>query len=280
VRRKPFPISIVGFAASAIPENEERPSHLVPSGIVVSWGKPLEFDVLSLKLVCKPDRAQPLMAQIFRPSADTYARMILGAAVLLVVALVLLGPAAGWSSYQSEVGWGVDQPVPFSHKHHVAGLGIDCRFCHATVETSAHAGFPSTHVCMTCHSQIWTGAKMLAPVRESLASGMPLVWNRVAKLPDYVFFNHSIHVSRGVACVECHGRVDTMPLLARAHPFEMRFCLDCHRDPAGRLGPTNQVTRMTPLAWDEATHRRFALAAAKRYHLDPNRLDKCDICHR
>jgi len=170
--------------------------------------------------------------------------------------------------------------VPFSHTHHVAGLGLDCRFCHATVETSAHAGFPSTHVCMTCHSQIWTGAEMLAPVRQSLASGEPLQWNRVAKLPDYVYFNHSIHIARGVACVECHGRVDTMPLLARAHPFEMRFCLDCHRNPAERLGSKNEVTRMSPLGWNEATHRRFALAAAQRYHLDPNRLDKCDICHR
>jgi hypothetical protein len=121
---------------------------------------------------------------------------------------------------------------------------------------------------------------MLAPVRASLASGRPLVWNRVAKLPDFVFVNHAIHVDRGVACVECHGRVDTMPLLARAHPFEMRFCLDCHRDPAPRLRPVGEVTRMGSIEWDEAAHRRFALAAARRFHLDPARLDKCDVCHR
>jgi len=220
------------------------------------------------------------MAQIFKPSVDTFSRLFLAGSVVVLIGVFMLGPVAAWSSYQSKVGWAVDQPVPFSHKHHVSGLGLDCRFCHATVETSAHAGFPSTHVCMTCHSQIWTGSPMLAPVRQSLASGRPLAWNRVSKLPDFVFFNHKIHIDRGVACVECHGRVDQMPMLARAHPFEMRFCLDCHRDPAGRLGPTDQVTRMSPLPWDEATHQRFALAAARRYHLDPARLDKCDICHR
>ncbi len=156
------------------------------------------------------------MAQIFKPSADTFARLAMVAAVLGFVAIILVGPLAARSSYQSEVGWIVREPVPFSHKHHVAGLGIDCRFCHATVETSAHSGFPSTNVCMTCHSQIWTGSPMLAPVRRSLAENTPLVWNRVSKLPDFVFFNHSIHVDRGVACVECHRRIDTMPLLARA----------------------------------------------------------------
>ena len=220
------------------------------------------------------------MAQIFKPSFDTVARLALVAAALTFLAAVAIGPVSAWSSFQSRVGWTAEQPVPFSHKHHVGGLGIDCRFCHAAVESSANAGFPSTHVCMTCHSQIWTQAAMLAPVRESLASGRPLRWNRVEALPDYVYFNHSIHVSRGVACVSCHGRVDTMPLMARAHPFEMRFCLECHRDPAPRLGPREAETRMTPLGWDEATHRRFALAAARRYRLDPARLDQCDICHR
>lgn len=220
------------------------------------------------------------MAQIFRPSIDTYARLVLIAALLLLVGVVLLGPVSAWSGYQGKVGWMVEQPVPFSHKHHVAGLGIDCRFCHATVEVGAHAGFPSTHVCMTCHSQIWTAAPMLEPVRQSLATDRPLAWNRVSKLPDYVFFNHSIHISRGVPCVACHGRVDTMPLLSRAHPFEMRFCLDCHRDPASRLVPAAAETRTAPLDWDKQGHRDFALAAAKRFHLDPTRLDKCDICHR
>jgi hypothetical protein len=220
------------------------------------------------------------MAQIFTPSFDTYFRLCLVLVCFSVLALLLLGPVAAGSAYQSRVGWTVEQPIPFSHQHHVAGLGIDCRFCHATVETGPHAGFPSTHVCMTCHSQIWTGAPMLAPLRQSLATGRPLVWNRVSKLPDYAFFNHAIHMNRGVGCVECHGRVDRMPLLARAKPFEMRFCLDCHRDPAMRLRPVSEITRMGSLTWDADTHRRFALDAARRFHLDPTRLDKCDICHR
>src|SRR3546814_15712483 len=119
------------------------------------------------------------------------------------------------------------------------------------LERSAHAGFPATHVCMTCHAQIWTGAPMLSKVRESLASGKPLVWNRVSKLPDYVFFNHSVHIDRGVACESCHGRVDKMPLLMRAHPFQMRFCLDCHRDPASRLGARPCVTNTGKIVWGE-----------------------------
>jgi hypothetical protein len=220
------------------------------------------------------------MAQVFTPSFDTYIRLGLIVFSIFFLTLVLLGPVAAGSTYQSRVGWTVEQTVPFSHQHHVAGLGIDCRFCHATVETGPHAGFPSTHVCMTCHSQIWTQAPMLAPVRQSLANGRPLVWNRVSKLPDFVYFNHSIHISRGVGCVECHGRVDHMPLLARAKPFEMRFCLDCHRDPAGRLRPASEETRMAPLAWNAGAHHAFALAAARRFALDPERLDKCDICHR
>lgn len=220
------------------------------------------------------------MAQIFKPAFDTYVRLAMLFLAFAVFLLIILGPVSAWSSYQSEVGWTVSQPIPFSHAHHVGGLGIDCRFCHATVEESAHAGFPSTHVCMTCHSQIWTGASMLAKVRKSLASGKPLVWNRVSKLPDYVYFNHAIHIDRGVACVSCHGQVDQMPLMTRAHPFEMRFCLDCHRDPAPRLGPANTVTQMGGLEWDKATHRQFAVAAAHRFKLDPARLDKCDICHR
>lgn len=220
------------------------------------------------------------MAQIFTPSFDPYVRLGFIVAGVILVSLVLLGPVAAGSSFQSGVGWAVEQPVPFSHQHHVAGLGIDCRFCHATVETGAHAGFPSTHVCMTCHSQVWTTAPMLAPVRQSMASGRPLVWNRVSKLPDFVYFDHAIHIDRGVACVECHGRVDRMPLLARARPFEMHFCLECHRDPARRLRPAGAITRMSALTWDEDAHRRFAEAAARRFGLDPARLDKCDLCHR
>lgn len=197
----------------------------------------------------------------------------------------MLGAILVWagyvnSGYATQVGWFRDQQVPFSHKHHAGDLGIDCRYCHSSVETSADAGLPSTHVCMTCHSQIWTGAPMLAPVRESFATGEPLRWHRVAQLPDYVYFNHSIHVQRGVACVECHGRVDQMPLTYRAEPFQMQFCLDCHRDPAPHLRPVDQVTRMDWSDWSKEQAERFGPVAMLHYRIDAARLDNCETCHR
>ncbi len=220
------------------------------------------------------------MAQVFTPSADTWLRWGLVLVSLLVVGSLLV--AAGYvdSSYVTQVGWVQDQPVPFSHEHHVGGLGIDCRYCHTSVETSARANLPPTHICMTCHSQLWTGAPMLAPVRQSLASGQPIRWLRVAQLPDYVYFNHAIHISRGVPCVECHGRVDRMPMMWRAKPFQMQFCLSCHRDPAPRLRPRSQVTRMD---WPEeplAERRRFGETVMRLHHIDPAKLDNCEICHR
>ncbi len=125
----------------------------------------------------------------------------------------------------------VQQPVPFSHEHHVSGLGIDCRFCHTSVTTSSNAGLPPTYTCMTCHSQIWTNAQMLAPVRDSLARNEPIHWHRVYDLPDYVFFNHSIHITKGVGCASCHGEVNRMPLTYKAVSLEMTFCIDCHQIP-------------------------------------------------
>jgi len=173
-----------------------------------------------------------------------------------------------------------DQPVPFSHKHHVADVGIDCRYCHTGAETSADAGLPPTHTCMTCHSQLWTEAGVLAPVRKSMETGTPIRWNRVAQLPDYVYFDHSIHVARGVGCVECHGRVDEMPLTMRAQPFQMQFCLDCHRNPADRLRPPELETQMTPLGWSEPRKRTFGEEVMRKHRIDPRVLDNCEVCHR
>ncbi|EZP74469.1 c(7)-type cytochrome triheme domain protein [Sphingomonas paucimobilis] len=197
----------------------------------------------------------------------------------------MLGLAlGGWdyarSSYQSQVGWVQDQPVPFSHKHHVGDDGIDCRYCHSSVESGQQAGLPPTHTCMTCHSQLWTGAGMLEPVRQSLLTGRPIQWQRVAQLPDYVQFDHSIHINRGVACVECHGRVDRMPLTSRAKPFQMQFCLDCHRDPAPHLRPRELVTRMEPLGWSEAQRRAYGERVMRAHRIDPKALDNCGVCHR
>lgn len=185
------------------------------------------------------------------------------------------------SSYLTRRGLDVAQPVPFSHKHHAGDLGLDCRYCHTTVETSANAGFPATDVCMTCHSQLWTGAAVLAPVRNSFATGQPLAWNRVSSVPKYVFFNHSIHVNRGVPCVACHGRIDQMPLTYRAHAFQMRFCLDCHRDPAPALRPPDQVTRMDWSAWEaDPRNRGYGAERLRALHIRVQGLDNCEICHR
>jgi len=220
------------------------------------------------------------MPQIFRPSADTWLRLAAATmALLLSGGLASAGGFAG-STYVNQVGWIEEQPVPFSHKHHVGDAGIDCRYCHASVEQSARAGLPSTHVCMTCHSQIWTGAEVLAPVRASYANDRPIAWMRVSQLPDFVYFNHSIHVKRGVPCVECHGRIDTMPLTYRAEPFQMQWCLDCHRDPAPRLHPVGEVTMMPPPPRTDAAARRYGEQLIRAHQIDLGRLVNCETCHR
>lgn len=221
------------------------------------------------------------MPQIFTASADTRLRAALALAVLAIGASVLFVGGYVDSSYATLTNWVRHQPVPFSHKHHAGELGIDCRYCHTSVETGPKAGLPATHICMTCHSQVWTGAPMLAPVRESLAQDKPLRWNRVANVPDYVYFDHSIHVTRGVPCATCHGRVDEMPLMKRAHAFQMQFCLDCHRDPAPALRPPEEVTRMDWSDWDkEGDHAAYGRRMIAKYGIEPKTLDDCSICHR
>src|SRR5438876_10304897 len=169
------------------------------------------------------------MTQIFHPSTNTFAKVTIFGAIFIVAGLTNLVLAWVRSPYYTEAGVAREQPVPFSHKHHVSGLGIDCRYCHTTVETSGFAGIPPTKTCMNCHSQIWTGAPMLEPVRESFRTGKSLVWNRVNDLPDFVYFNHSIHINKGVGCNTCHGPVDRMPLMYNFASLQMEWCLDCHR---------------------------------------------------
>jgi len=205
----------------------------------------------------------------------------MGAAIVLAGGSVVLLGCLIWiipnTAYSTEVGFAPPQPVPFSHEHHVGGLGIDCRYCHTAVETSASAGMPATEICMTCHSQIWTNAAMLAPVRESLARGVPLQWNRVYTLPDYVYFDHSIHLAKGVGCTECHGDVAKMPLLHKAHSLYMGWCLDCHRDPGAHLRPLDAV-------FDPDWHRTAATPPPERlmalYRIHPATLADCSVCHR
>ena len=216
------------------------------------------------------------MPQLFPPAADSLLRL----ALILIVASPVLFFAALWGWERSDYATGrrntVEQPVPFSHQHHVGELGIDCRYCHASVERSHFAGMPSSHVCMSCHSQIWTNAKMLAPVRASLASGKPLQWNRVNNLPDYVYFDHSVHVAKGVPCVACHGRVHEMPLTRQAAPLTMGWCLSCHRDPNPHLvSPAFEFDTRLGESGDP-------LAGARRYvqHVTTPGLTDCSVCHR
>src|SRR5581483_8819154 len=217
------------------------------------------------------------MPQIFTASADTRLRaIILGIVVLVVLGMLFLGNAMT-STYATRVGWVETQPVPFSHRHHVGELGIDCRYCHTSVATSARAGLPPTHTCMTCHSQIWTGAPMLAGVRQSLAQNQSLDWQRVAMLPEYVFFRHDIHIAKGIGCSECHGRIDKMPLTYRAIPLTMQFCLDCHRNPAPHLRPREEITNMN---WSEKTDPQQAAARLHDYGIRTDQLTYCNVCHR
>ena len=150
------------------------------------------------------------------------------------------------SPWVTRQGQRAEQPVPFSHKHHVQGLGLQCQYCHTTVEKSSYAGIPPTRTCMNCHAQIWTNAQLLEPVRQSWYTGQSIAWTKVHDLPDFVYFNHSIHVNKGIGCASCHGRVDEMPLMYAQNTLQMEWCLDCHRNPAKNLRPTGEIYNM---AW-------------------------------
>jgi Cytochrome c7 and related cytochrome c len=217
------------------------------------------------------------MAAIFDQGANLAAKMAVLSATLLFVLLVCWWWFWPQSDYARHVSWIVEQPVPFSHKHHVAGLGIDCRFCHTSVEVSSTAGLPPTYTCMTCHSQVWTGAALLAPVRDSLANNKPIAWNRVNDLPDYVYFNHSIHIAKGVGCASCHGEVDRMALTYKAKTLTMQFCLDCHRNPAPNLRPRNEIYNME---WRRTKDTPSPDALLAGYHIGGRNLTDCSICHR
>ena len=184
------------------------------------------------------------MPQIFHRSTNTLSRATIFGAVFIVAALIWVGYAVQGSPFVTYAGVRKPQPVPFSHQHHVTGLGIDCRYCHTSVETSSFAGIPPTKTCMNCHSQIWTNAQLLEPVRASYRSGESLQWTRVNQLPDFVYFNHSIHIAKGVGCNTCHGPVDTMPLMYQQASLQMEWCLECHRDPGKNLRPRDQVFNM------------------------------------
>ncbi|HOA76032.1 MAG TPA: cytochrome c3 family protein [Phycisphaerae bacterium] len=218
------------------------------------------------------------MAQLFSPGTNSLARITLGAILVAPVPAFWLSYELTRSSYTTRVGEAVEQPVPFSHEHHVSGLGIDCRYCHTSVEESSFAGFPPTKTCMTCHSQIWTNARLLEPVRRSWETGLPLPWVRVHNLPDYVYFDHGIHINKGVGCNVCHGAVERMPLTFKTQTLQMQWCLDCHRQPERYLRPREEVFNFAyqPPADQLALGRRLV----EEYGIRTDRLDDCYICHR
>ena len=184
------------------------------------------------------------MSQIFHRSTNTLSRATIFGAVFVIAILGWVLYAVQGSPFITYAGVRKPQPVPFSHQHHVTGLGIDCRYCHTSVETSSFAGIPPTKTCMNCHSQIWTNAQLLEPVRASYKSGESLQWTRVNQLPDFVYFNHSIHINKGVGCNTCHGPVDQMPLMYQQESLQMEWCLSCHRAPQNNLRPRDQVFNM------------------------------------
>ena len=218
------------------------------------------------------------MSQLFGRHSNEIARLVLWGGVTLVLAVIFVLAALPRSSLVTGMERDMTQPVPFSHKHHAGALGIDCRYCHTGVETSAFAGLPPTETCMTCHSQLWTNADMLEPVRSSLANGTPISWNRVHDLPDFVYFNHAIHVNKGVACTTCHGPVDTMALTWQASPLTMSWCLDCHRNPEPNLRPRKDGfdTDWQPPA--DIARLRALLMMEEEIH--PETMTDCYVCHR
>jgi len=186
------------------------------------------------------------MAQVFDRSSNALARFSLVLTGVIVIALGVTLDNLQRSPWVTRQGQRPDQPIPFSHKHHVEGLGLQCQYCHTSVEKSSYAGIPPTKTCMNCHSQIWTNAELLEPVRQSWATGASIQWIKVHDLPDYVYFSHEIHVNKGIGCASCHGRVDQMPLMYEENTLQMEWCLNCHRNPGVNLRPTSEIYNM---AW-------------------------------
>jgi hypothetical protein len=217
--------------------------------------------------------------QIFHRSTNTIAKVSIFGAIFFLAFFGWIFSTLLRSSYATGQSVVIKQPVPFSHDHHVAGLGIDCRYCHTSVEKSGFAGIPPTETCMNCHKQIWTNADLLEPVRASYRENVPIQWNRVHDLPDFVYFNHSVHVAKGIGCVTCHGQVDRMPLMYQESSLQMEWCLDCHRDPGKHVRPRDQVFNLNwqPPA-DPQQAKALQASLVKEYNVKS--LMSCSTCHR
>lgn len=248
------------------------------------------------------------MPNLFRPKSNISSRVSLALAGLVPVLALGIGSLVSRSSANTSQNVPINQPVPFSHKHHAIELGIDCEFCHVGVTKSAKAGVPATEVCMSCHSVIWTNSPILEPVRKSYAEGTPIVWAKVNKLPEFVYFDHSIHIARGINCNSCHGPVQDMHITWKGHVFSMAWCLECHREPekylrdqapGKNLSPQNQVFEIYKKiqAGEELDPRQAQLAAGnarlsdpadikageellEKYKVNKKQLMDCWVCHR
>lgn len=214
------------------------------------------------------------MSQIFHRSTNALARISIFGAIFFLVGLTWI-----WSTlnrtYSTRQDLIVRQPIPFSHQHHVEAMGIQCIYCHTSVTESPFAGLPSTSTCMNCHTEIWKDAPMLEPVRASLRDGTPIEWVRVTDLPDFVYFNHAVHVNGGIGCATCHGPVDKMPLMRQFASLEMSWCLDCHRDPAQYIRPREEVFNM---GWEAEDQKALGARLVEEYGIQSSL--NCTTCHR
>ncbi len=215
------------------------------------------------------------MSQIFKRSTNTLAKASIYGAVFIIAGMVWLFMLLDRSAYNTGQGVTLAQPVPFSHDHHVSGLGIDCRYCHTSVEEAAFAGIPPTATCINCHKLIWNDSPMLEPVRASYAEGKPIAWSRVHDLPDYVYFNHSIHVAKGIGCDSCHGRIDQMKLVYQHASLQMEWCLECHRRPEAFVRPREEIFNA---AWKSEDQESLGPRLVAEYGVQSKTY--CSTCHR
>ena len=219
------------------------------------------------------------MAQLFPRFTNALAVWVITLTIVTLIAFSIFAFLYSRSDWITEAAnFVTTQPVPFSHKHHVNGLGLDCRYCHTSVETGSFAGMPPSGTCITCHAQIWKDSPMLEPVRQSVLTNTPLRWTRVNNVAQFVYFAHDIHIAKGVGCFVCHGRIDLMPLTAKTVSMQMVWCLDCHRDPGPRLRPRNEVFNME---WQPPGNaREKGELLIREYHINRSILTNCSTCHR
>jgi hypothetical protein len=218
------------------------------------------------------------MGQIFHRSANSIALLSIVGGGLLLAVIAVVWWLIVWSPYMTQQNVVIPQPVPFSHQHHVEGLGLDCRYCHTSVEDASFAGVPPTKTCMTCHSQVWTNAAILAPIRDSFANNTPIQWTRINDLPDYVYFDHSIHISKGVGCTTCHGPIGKMPITWKGESLKMSWCLNCHRHPEKYLRPADQVFNAD--YQPPANQTTLGEQLVKQNDINLSLLTSCSTCHR